>query len=90
MKPLPTTVAPYQRTKTFTQDTVPRGLLADHATKAGTWGVITVLEGRLEYVIAETGETLILDTRTQGVVEPEARHHVTPLGEVSFFVEFYR
>ncbi|MBL6598481.1 MAG: DUF1971 domain-containing protein [Alphaproteobacteria bacterium] len=90
MKALPSTVSPYQRTKTFTQDTVPKGLLGDHNTKAGVWGVITVLEGRLEYVIPSTEETVILDPVTLGIVEPEVRHHVTPLGEVAFFVEFYR
>jgi len=52
--------------------------------------VITVLEGRLEYVIPSTEETVILDPVTLGIVEPEVRHHVTPLGEVAFFVEFYR
>ena len=90
MKSLPSTVSPYQRTKTFTQDTVPKGLLSDHNTKAGVWGVITVLDGRLAYVIPSTEETVILDAVTPGIVEPEVRHHETPLGEVSFFVEFYR
>jgi tellurite resistance-related uncharacterized protein len=90
MKTLPTTVTSYQRTKTFTQDTVPKGLLADHATKAGTWGVITVTEGRLEYVIPSEDETVILDSETPGIVEPDVSHHVKPLGPVSFFVEFYR
>jgi tellurite resistance-related uncharacterized protein len=90
MKTLPASVAPYQRTKTFTQETVPKGLLGDHNTKAGVWGLITVVEGRLEYVIPSTGETLVLDPETPGIVEPEVRHHVTPLGEVSFFVEFHR
>lgn len=90
MKTLPVTVAPYQRTKTFTQDTVPKGLLADHSTKAGTWGVITVLEGKLKYTIPSTDEIVILDSETWGIVEPEVAHHVTPLGPVSFFVEFHR
>lgn len=90
MKTLPTTVTPYQRTKTFTAASVPKGLLADHKTKAGTWGVITVVEGRLEYVIPSTDETIILDPDTPGIVEPEVPHHVTPIGAVSFFVEFHR
>jgi tellurite resistance-related uncharacterized protein len=90
MKTLPPTVAPYQRTKTFTRETVPKGLLADHDTKAGVWGVITVVEGRLEYVIPSAGETLILDPETPGIVEPEVPHHVRLLGPVAFFVEFHR
>lgn len=90
MKTLPVTVVPYQRTRTFNQDTVPRGLLADHTTKAGVWGVITVLEGRLEYVIPSSGETVILDPETSGIVEPQMPHHVRMIGQVAFYVEFYR
>ena len=90
MKALPSNVAAYRRTKTFTRNTVPKGLLADHNTKAGVWGVITVLEGQLEYVIPSSNETLILGPDTPGVVEPEVPHHVRPLGPATFFVEFYR
>lgn len=90
MKSLPDTVAPYQRTKTFTEDTVPKGLLTDHTTKAGIWGVITVEWGVLEYSIPGTGETVTLDPTQQGIIEPEVVHRVKPLGEVAFYVEFCR
>jgi tellurite methyltransferase len=90
MKPLPATAAPYRRTKIFTQDTVPNGLLTDHTTKAGVWGVITVLEDRLEYVIPSEGETVVLDLETPGIVEPEVPHHVRLIRPAAFYVEFYR
>src|SRR5690606_311089 len=51
MKTLPDAVRPYRRTPVFTEATVPAALLRAHTTKAGTWGRILVLEGRLRYRI---------------------------------------
>ncbi len=96
MKELPDGLAEYRRTDLFTEETVPKALLADHATKAGTWGLITVAAGRLEYEIeadAGTGraaETHILTPGADGVVEPGVRHRVRPLGAVRFYVRFLR
>ena len=91
MKQLPDTVTSYKRTPEFNQDTVPAGLLAAHQTKAGTWGLIVVLEGRLAYRILEPElEALELSPAKRGVVEPTVLHEVEPLGDVRFFVEFYR
>jgi len=87
---LPAGLVEYSRTPTFDETTIPAGLLKAHATKPGAWGLIQILEGRLRYVIEDTGETIDLDPQTPGVVVPEQRHHVTPLGQVRFFVAFYR
>ena len=40
----------YQRTKTFTAETVPGALTSNHTTKAGVWGLIHVESGQLEYL----------------------------------------
>jgi len=89
MKNLPEDVKHYKSTPVFTETTVPKGLLKDHNTKNGVWGVICLNEGELEYVI-EDNETHILTPEKQGVVEPEIRHHIKPLGKVNFYVEFYK
>ena len=89
MKSLPDNVTAYKRTPIFTEKTVPLGLLNNHSTKAGVWGLIQVEEGKLEYTI-ENEETHILTTDKSGVVEPEILHHIKPLRAVSFFVEFYK
>ncbi len=79
MKTLPETISAYKKTPVFTAETVPKGLLADHQTKAGTWGLITVLEGELDYTITDASR------------EPEILHHVLPVtDDVVFYVEFYR
>ncbi len=88
---LPSDVEPYQRTKEFTETTIPAGLLREHSTKKGTWGRICVLEGKLSYeILGPVVESRILSPGDDGVVEPEVLHQVTPLGAVRFFVEFLK
>lgn len=91
MKTLPENVAPYKKTPDFDEQTVPAALLRAHQTKELVWGIIVVLEGRLQYTISEpTPEVNILDPDHFGVVEPTMLHEVKPLGKVRFYVEFYR
>lgn len=89
---LPDDVSPYKRTPTFTEESVPAGLLNEHNTKAGTWGLLTIEQGSLLYVITEPGfeEEHILEAGDIGVIEPMHKHRVEPLGNASFHVVFYR
>lgn len=43
----------YKRTPDFTDATVPQGLLNDHSTKTGSWGLIQVNDGALCYRITD-------------------------------------
>lgn len=91
MQSIPENCAPYKRTPTFDEVSVPKGLLKSHRTKAGTWGRIVVLEGKLLYRILQPElEERLLDPSRSGVVEPGIPHEVEPLGRVRFYVEFYR
>lgn len=87
---IPDGYEPYRRTPEFTHETVPSGLLKAHHTKAGVWGIIHVLEGNLLYRVTETLSEIVLTPETPGVIEPEQRHEVAPLGPVRFYVEFHR
>lgn len=89
MKNLPDDVKEYKRTPTFTENSIPKGLLSSHTTKAGTWGKIVIEEGKLLYRILEPEiEEIILTPEKFGVVEPQVRHEVEPVGPVTFHVEF--
>lgn len=84
----------YKTTPTFTQDSVPAGLLADHSTKEGIWGLIHVSRGKLRYCVTdprrENEERILEPGSAAGVVEPTIVHRVEPLGPVEFYVEFLR
>lgn len=91
MNPLPAELKSYKRTPEFNEGTVPAGLLKAHSTKEGTWARIVVVSGQLHYRILEPElEELILSSEKHGVVEPTILHEVAPIGEVVFYVEFYR
>ena len=88
MAALPAHVRAYKRTATFTQDDIPAGLRADHQTKPGVWARIVVEDGKLEYQC--TRGTFVLRPGVLGIVEPALGHHVRPIGDVRFYVEFFR
>jgi tellurite resistance-related uncharacterized protein len=91
VKPLPDDVRPHRRTAEFDESSIPAGLLRRHDTKAGVWGRIHVLEGKLRYRILEPEvEEHVLEPGRDGIVEPAVPHVVEPLGPVRFYVEFLR
>lgn len=80
---------PYRSTPVFTNQTLPPALRSAHNTRAGVWGVIRVLEGCVRYQIESEAEATLLSPGTPGLVKPEERHHVEPIGEMKMQVEFY-
>jgi tellurite resistance-related uncharacterized protein len=91
MKSLPVELESYKQTPEFTEVTVPQGLLKAHQTKEGTWGKIVVVSGQLNYRILEPElEEIALSHLRYGVVKPTVLHEVVPIGEVVFYVEFFR
>jgi tellurite resistance-related uncharacterized protein len=91
---LPAGLKSYRSTDSFTAASVPAALLADHNTKAGSWGLIHVTEGQLRYRVTDPRraplDTILTPGGAPGVVEPTIRHHVEPIGAVAFHVEFWR
>lgn len=94
MTGLPEGAEPYKRTPPFTEVSVPGGLLNDHSTKEGVWGLIHVEKGQLRYVVTDARRTaterILTPDTPPGVVEPTILHHVAPLGAVRFHLQFYR
>jgi len=79
-----------RRTPEFTADKFPAGLAKDHSTKAGVWGLLHILEGRLKYVVQEPEiQILHLETGDKGVIPPTMLHHIETEGPARFFVEFF-
>jgi len=90
MPELPANASEYKRTATFTDETVPGGLLRDHRTKPGVWAKIVVEAGRLAYTLESPRRTFMLTPECPGVAPPAEPHHVEPAGPVRFHVEFLR
>ena len=87
---MPDDFAAYRKTAEFTEKTMPTGLLNDHSTKPGVWGKIHVIEGSLMYCVDALGSKFEISPGAPGIVIPEVKHHIEPIGPVTFFVEFYR
>ena len=86
---LPEGLSEYKRTSTFTQDTIPNGLLHQHSTKAGTWGQIHVLSGMLIYT-PEGQNGIEVKQGEEANIPPQMLHHVAAVLDVRFYVAFYR
>ncbi len=88
---LPEGLVHYGGTAVFTEKTAPEKLLRAHDTKPGVWGKLVVLDGALDYVVpGPPEERLRIEGGGFGIIEPEVKHYVTPLGPVTFRVDFYR
>jgi tellurite methyltransferase len=77
----------YRKTPIFDEQSIPAGLLRDHVTKSGTWALIIVEHGELQYSAGMYSE--VLTAAKKGVVVPNMRHCVSPIGSVRFRLEFY-
>lgn len=92
--PLPSGLEVYKQTATFTEATVPAGLLGDHSTKDGVWGLIEVESGMLRYLVTDprraNRQQILVAGGEPGVVEPTILHRVEPVGAVRFHVRFLR
>ncbi|APL93362.1 hypothetical protein AI27_09930 [Sphingomonas sp. BHC-A] len=82
-------IQPYRSTPIFDQDTLPAALRARHDTKAGVWGVIRVLEGRLQLTCLNPLSESVLTSDNPGIVMPQQPHFVTPLGAMRMQIDFY-
>ena len=81
----------YRRTPDFDEHSLPPELRRAHTTHKGIWAQIHVEEGQLLYRLHEPfDEEQTLDAGTIGIVIPEVKHEVEPLGSVRIFIEFYR
>jgi len=80
---------PYKRTSVFDENTLPAGLRREHRTKAGVWGVIRVLDGRVRYQVLDPASEVILEPGRPGLILPDEPHLVEPLGSMRMQIEFY-
>lgn len=81
---------PYKITQVWDQDTLPAALRGEHSTKAGTWGVLRVLEGEVRLIFRDATAPVRVAPGAPALIPPEAVHHVELDGPMKLQVEFHR
>jgi tellurite resistance-related uncharacterized protein len=88
---LPGGAMAHRTTETWDERSMPASLRRDHTLRAGTWGRIEVLAGRLRYTVgAPIGREIVIEAGGSALIPPEIGHSVEPLGSVRFRVVFLR
>ena len=78
-------------TPEFTSATVPAALLAAHRVGPDVWGRLRVHAGRVRFVFElDPTNALELTAGEHVDIPPGEAHHVEPLDDARFAVEFYR
>jgi tellurite resistance-related uncharacterized protein len=80
---------PYRSTPVFDEATLPAALRKEHRTKAGVWGVVRVIEGRVKLTYLDPHFETVVTPDLPGLILPEQPHFVDPLGAVKMQVDFY-
>jgi len=86
---MPDGTTPYRSTPIFDEASLPAALRRAHSTRAGVWGVIRVIEGRLRLTFTDPPEEHRLAPGCPGLLPPERVHFVEPLGPMRMQVDFY-
>lgn len=80
---------PYRSTPVFDENTLPAALRGEHRTKAGVWGLIEVLEGKVKFTRSGQADAATLEPGQPGLILPEQPHSVEPIGPMRMQVHFY-
>lgn len=88
---MPAGFVAYGRSPDFFSDNLPAKLQSAHSTKAGTWGLLHVLDGVVHFRLEapHQGEKVVHAGETV-VIESQVPHRVAFLEPGRMYVEFYR
>jgi len=88
---LPAGLVRYGESPLFTPENLPEKLKTAHTTKAGTWGLLRVHAGIVQFFVdAPPYAQAIVTAGKTVVIEPEVPHHVEFALPGSFRIEFHR
>lgn len=82
--------APYGASPIFDELSLPDALRNKHEIKAGTWGLLRVLEGEVELVFLDPPSRRLVAVDDPAPIAPQAAHFVNIVGPMRMQVEFYR
>ena len=88
---LPDDVEASGKTSLFTNETVPGKILNHHELQAGTWGLLTVEAGTVNFFRqGEDAPVAVISSEKPFVILPEEVHYVRLSEDAKFFVTFYK
>ena len=88
---LPAGVTCYWQSGRLDQGNLPAGLTREHRLKEGTWGMLTLRSGSIQFVWDDTeGGTVELAAPGRMVIPPTVPHHLVLGGPFKLEIEFYR
>jgi tellurite resistance-related uncharacterized protein len=90
-KELPVDSIRYWQSGQFDQRSLPAGLTREHRLKEGTWGLLTLMSGTIDFSWDDSqGGTVLLSAPARMVIPPTVPHHVAGSGPFTLEIEFYR
>lgn len=88
---LPHGTSCYRRLGPFNEESIPRGLLAEHRLKIDVWAVLAVEAGAIMFVWEDKErEPCKLVAGDEFVVPPCEQHHLELVGPVLLSIAFHR
>lgn len=89
---LPANAAAYRALGPWNAEEIPAGLKGQHQLKAGSWAVIKILSGKIDFAWDDDSgaPTITLDTGMELTVPPQVLHHLVLTGPVDVALSFYR
>lgn len=81
--------APYKTTPVFDEESLPVAIRNEHRTKAGTWGLLRVLEGHVTLVFIDPHREVDVVPGRPAPIPPQATHFVRTNGPMQLQIEFY-
>lgn len=85
------TLETYRAIGPFDNGSLPRGLLAEHRLKSGSWARLTIVSGSIGFCWDDGQcERLKLSAGDVFLIPPERPHHLDPRGAFVLKIEFQR
>jgi tellurite resistance-related uncharacterized protein len=84
---LPEGLTPVRRLGPFDQDSLPAGLRSVHRLRPGTWGLLAVRRGQIDFVLPADGPQMTLSAGQVEAIPPEVPHRLIPRGPVELTVD---
>lgn len=81
---------PYKTTPVFDEESLPDAIRSEHRTKAGTWGLLRVLDGRVTLVFIDPPREVEVTPDRPADIPPQETHFVRIDGPTRLQIEFYR